>query len=412
MFLWLMIAFCCQPAISVTCSSSSCFQPSYCSQYIYAPRHKNRHALLAASSKQHEVIITSNNEQHNDCGDSSSSSSKTTSKVEQYMMMHHHQQRAKDLVTMLASDRTWRRLSHVYELTIAAAVSNNCRGNSGGGTCVDVGCDHGLLAIALASSGQFTQVSGTDVSPRALKDGAMANYERAMSLSVADIAVVDPDGLDDHSLLSSLPVLQSQMEFVVADGITDFEPGQADTICICGLGVYTILQILCPDSSHSSSGNDALSVEANDHNLLDRLGCTHLVLQPTGTDTRPRNMIKLYDELRKIGWGVSEERIEYISSRWYITTSFARSRSLVGSAENDFFVKMPGESISQFGANAQNCTNEFEDNVGKDLVRMYAIYQNYVSYHKEFLQEELQVKPSLYENDKRWLQFCQDQGSQ
>jgi len=176
------------------------------------------------------------------------------------------------------------------------------------------------------------------------------------------------------------------------------------------------LQILCPTSSDNrSSGNDALSVEANGDNLLDRLGCTHLVLQPTGTDTRPRNMIKLYDELRKIGWAVSEERIEYISSRWYITTSFARSQSLVGNAENECFVKMPGESISQFfGANDQDCANESEDNVdvGKDLTRMYAIYQNYVSYHKEFLQQELQVKPSLYENDKRWLQFCQGQGSQ
>lgn len=313
---------------------------------------------------------------------------------------YHHLQRAKDLVTKLASDRTWRRLVHVYELATTASD------HSSGGSCVDVGCDHGLLAIALASSGQFAKVFGTDVSSRALHDGAVANYERASSLNVADVICTDHNvntqQTNDHS-----PVLQSQMEFFVADGITDFERAQAkaNTICICGLGVYTILQILCPTTSGNNDARpkSAKEQDRRQYHLLDRLGCTRLVLQPTGTDTRPRNMIKLYDELHKIGWDVSEERIDNSSDRWYITASFIRSQSL-GSVENGSAMRMPCESISRYNIAT---LDDGGGGVSKDLAKMYEVYQNYVSYHKELLQRELQVKTSLYENDKRWLHFCE-----
>lgn len=67
--------------------------------------------------------------------------------------------------------RSWRRLRHLVDL---ACLCNIQQVRS----IADVGCDHGLVSLALAVSGRFDHVVGVDVSEAALNKGAIALFDR------------------------------------------------------------------------------------------------------------------------------------------------------------------------------------------------------------------------------------------
>ena len=85
-----------------------------------------------------------------------------------------------------------------------------------------------------------------------------------------------------------------------------------------------MVEILTQTATPSSSNSDDNIVDNASKFLLDDLGCQRLILQPT--NTRPRHLIRLYDTLRDMGWTVTDERIEYLSSRWYLSSCFVRQR--------------------------------------------------------------------------------------
>jgi tRNA (adenine22-N1)-methyltransferase len=217
-------------------------------------------------------------------------------------------------------------------------------------TIADVGCDHGLLAISLSLSGRFERVVGVDVSERALQDGAITLYQKLLDT----LNTEERWERNGQQQKNFLPI-----EFRMGDGLKALLPGEADAVCIAGMGVDSMIQILEADE-------------------MDRVGCKKLILQPT--NTRPRNLLRLYDCLALMGWGVRDESIEYLSSRWYMSTSFEPQTI------NDNRLRVPGQMLAQLG----------------DETPMKQAYGRYVLHHQKWIEQDAQGGP-VQENDKRWL---------
>ena len=224
-------------------------------------------------------------------------------------------------------ERAWKRLRHLVDLT-----SPESR------TVADIGTDHGLLALALASSGAFRGVIGVDCSESALRDGAQT--------------------------LPKLPGLS----FREGDGLKALNKGEADTVCVAGMGVNTMKTIL---GATDSSGNW----------LLDELQTHQLVLQPT--NSRPRNLHRLYTNLQNMGWQVDNERIEYLSKRWYLSSSFARK-------ENAGLL-LPGDKLVERGKR-----NERDATMDKD-------FRGWVAHHCRWIQQDQARGHCIDKADLEWL---------
>lgn len=183
---------------------------------------------------------------------------------------------------------------------------------------VDVGTDHGLLAGALAITGCFEKVLGVDVSSNALCNGGFELLSRLEEFP-DQYGRVDGEGLGSHGTLP--------LDFRLSDGLEKVQIGEADSVCIAGMGVNVMNKIL------STSMDGVLHV--------DRLQCQQLILQPT--NSRPRNLMMLYHTLQVGGWVLQDERIEKLSGRWYISSIFGRpgnsshsSKKTKNIAEYDF----------------------------------------------------------------------------
>jgi tRNA A22 N-methylase len=205
--------------------------------------------------------------------------------------------KAREAFSMFARQgRAWRRLSHLVDLSIIGSNNESISANDfNNKTIVDLGTDHGLLAMGLTLSGKFRKVIGVDASDQALKSGALSLLEQVQTRCFQK---------EDGRFTFDTPV-----EFRHGDGLKALKGGEADIVCIAGIGVNTILQIL-----NQSTTGGALE--------LDRIRCMELILQPT--NSKPRNLMLLYTTLQERGWRVDGERIEKISSRWYVTTHFTR----------------------------------------------------------------------------------------
>lgn len=191
---------------------------------------------------------------------------------------------AKEALDHLARrGKSWKRLRHLVYLAVSNPPTR---------TVADVGTDHGLLAMAFAVTGKYERVFGVDVSTRALQNGAWKLHQQFTAQTTTNA--------------TTLPV-----DFFESDGLSNLRRGQADTVCIAGMGVHTIVEILTKRNSTSQQL------------LLDELNCQRLVLQPT--NSKPQHLIRLYDTLRDMGWGAQDERIEYLSSRWYLSSIFERT---------------------------------------------------------------------------------------
>jgi tRNA A22 N-methylase len=245
-------------------------------------------------------------------------------------------QLAQNAFSLLArSNKSWKRLGHLVELgcSIPTPVSS----------IADIGCDHGLLTVGLAVSGTFERVVGVDVSPLALKNALSLQRE-----------------------LDARPGLDLNIEFRLGDGIAALGNSEIDVICLAGMGGTTMKSILTPEE-------------------LDRVGCQHILIQPT--NSRPRNLCKLYDYLQDMGWDLCEERIEYLSSRWYISTRFSRNEIITQkSSDCNTSNALPGSCLELLS----KC----------DL--MSHTYNGYVEHHISWLKRDLQVT-QICEEEKRWL---------
>ena len=223
-----------------------------------------------------------------------------------------------------------------------------------GGSVVDVGTDHGLLALALAQQqhASFTHVTGVDRSLAALEQGAFPLLLEQKQQSVPN-----------------------RLSFQQGDGLQGFgNKGDADTVCIAGMGVHSMLRIL-----RAATAN-----------------VQRLVLQPT--NSRPKNLMLLYESLLLSSdadsgggrWVVQEERIDYLASRWYWTTLFVRKQDATPLLQQ----QQPG------------CCLVSHDGGGDDT------FDAWVQHHCQWIQQtrELDDSPTTKNERERrwWVQFCEN----
>lgn len=254
--------------------------------------------------------------------------------------------------------RSWRRLGHLVDMAIDNPISSIR-------TIADVGTDHGLLAMGLALSGRFDKVLGIDVSEQALQNGAISLLGNVLT-NVNDKKKTMPGIIKDKTSLENI------IEFRVGNGLSAAKNGEADAVCIAGMGVHTMIKIIQQASKDGVS--DA-----------ERVGCQQLLLQPT--NTRPRNLIMLYDVLQEAGWRVAEERIEKLSSRWYISTSFIKGDLLQNAGEEYNVAQLPCFKLLELD--------------GSDPMR--AVFDHYKRHHIDWIKDDAKASGIMFEDDKRWL---------
>jgi len=270
---------------------------------------------------------------------------------------------AQQAVNLLAQrNKTWKRLAHLVELATSSDMNHQ--------SIADIGCDHGLLSIALASSGKFEQVVGADISQRALEDGALEFHRKVMEVLERE----------RDETISSLPV-----EFRVGNGLEPLRPGEADAVCLAGMGVDTMLCIL-----NSPVPGDEQNNSRTRH--IDYLQCQSLYLQPP--TSRPSKLMKLYKELHNNGWILSDERIAKLKSRWYITCAFDRllpasttstSMHTTSTSDTEKEFLLPGHFLSL----SQDKDQKIE-------------YDAYVEHQFRWLNMDLQRNGSLSDDDMIW----------
>ena len=267
----------------------------------------------------------------------------------------------------------WQRLRHPFRFAMqfARAQQQQQRGSP---RVADVGCDHGVLAISLAVSGGFSRVLATDLSSNALQSGCAANLAKVRNYRLKK----GPSCDTERDVTASL-------ELRVGEGLRCIHPGEVDVVCICGMGAHTMLGILLEP--------------AGERLLLDQIGVQRLVLQPT--NSRPRNMVALYSDLQRFGWGLSQEAIEMVAGRWYITAAFTKRFSSSNATAN-------GPSASGGGARATypgECLAVLEQGVP-----MLEVYKDYVRHHVRWLERDLANNPTPALTDVQWLKKVKASG--
>ena len=292
---------------------------------------------------------------------------------------------AKTTMEMLSSsrrsfNRTWTRMSPLMELVLSASMQDCEELNSDNKmlsrtklrSIADIGCDHGLLSLSLASMAWSTsqslkdkentirclsKVTGSDISSSALS-GALFSLNK-INESLSRKPIVDGKLTEEESLESvKLPV-----DFRVGNGLSTLQTGEADGVILAGMGVHTMIEIL-------TGCND-----------LDRLDTNYLFLQPT--NSRPRHLLMLYAALQEDTgpWELRDENVVYLGGRWYINAHFKRRHpnSMTTFLFPGHFLKTKDDETA-------------------------AIYESYVMHHINWLKQNYNSKGSLEVDDCRWLQ--------
>lgn len=231
----------------------------------------------------------------------------------------------------------------------------------------DIGTDHGLLAVGLGLSGYDTV--GVDLSEQALDKGG-----RKLLRDVTDYRQKRKES-------DILPV-----EFRCGDGLEALHPGEADVVCIAGVGVHTVMDIL---------GKRGRGKEQN--LLLNVIDSQQLCVQPT--NSRPKHLMLLYDGLDGIGWRVCEERISYVSSRWYISSAFRRVTD--ESVTSQQVANLPGEFLMTGQARGQS---HHKTSVDDEIERSQDIFQCYVEHHRKWIERDAEIKGHISDDERRWLE--------
>ncbi|CEM11380.1 unnamed protein product [Vitrella brassicaformis CCMP3155] len=153
-----------------------------------------------------------------------------------------------------------------------------------GSPAADIGCDHGLLAAHLVHSGRCPNAIAIDRSSSSC-EAARSTVER-------------------FALSHAVDVRQG-------DGLTALSAGEVDTVCVAGMGVGGILDIL---KGPPQADSDPLSREDS---LLRSLRIRTLVVQPQ--TPRLGSLYALRRWLQVHQWPINEERLVVIGKRLYVT---------------------------------------------------------------------------------------------
>jgi tRNA A22 N-methylase len=254
---------------------------------------------------------------------------------------------ARDAFARLANrGKSWKRLRFLVDMAVRRVQTDDAAERPLGGIA-DVGTDHGLLAFGLAATGRFQRVVGIDVSDRSLRDGALKLNNEVTNLTGSSLKV----------------------DFRVSDGLEGLAQGEADTICIAGMGVATMIDIL---STKALQGDY----------LLDELGCNRLILQ--STSCKQRQLMRLYEHLHEMNWPVRDEMICLLSSRFYMSTLFER-----GAAENGCNA-LPGSMLR----------NRLERSADEE---MRTVFHEWLIHNRNWIRIVEQQSGRVHELEQRWL---------
>ena len=250
---------------------------------------------------------------------------------------------------------TWVRFQPLVEMALEMNDSHCSSSRSRRSNLADLGTDHGLLALGLAATNHFDAVTGVDASRRALENGAWATVAQWKNRGIP-------------------PLPTSLQPFLHGDGLQachhHHHCGQTDMICLAGMGVNTMQDILT-------------AVDNDTGNLLINI-CNVKVVLTQPTNTRPRNLIALYTCLvGQLGFAVQQEHLCHLSGRWYVSTAFVRREK---QASNTTTVLTTDDlPLSHYR--------------GKDP----ALRQGYVNHHVNWLQKELGQAGKLRGREDEWL---------
>jgi tRNA A22 N-methylase len=201
------------------------------------------------------------------------------------------------------------------------------------------------------------------------------------------------------------------IEFRLGDGLHVVD--QADIICIAGMGVHSMVNILHQEQSQQTrrrrpppppqqqqqqqlSAAETNAPDGEDSLTLSRIGCTRLILQPT--NSRPRHLMVLYNRLQETGWMVEDERIEKLSSRWYITTSFRKQTqsniNIVTEEQSSTKVVLPGSILSTTLTSSH---------------AMYQVFEEYCHHHTMWIEEDSKARRRIDPEEAHWLDHFRNQ---
>jgi tRNA A22 N-methylase len=164
----------------------------------------------------------------------------------------------------------------------------------------DIACDHCTLSIALLKSGVAQRVIAVDVCASPLATGR-AKATRLLA-----------------------PALRTCLELRLGDGLGPLTLADGvGTVCVVGVGAYSVLQILDPAAPEIPQGMNAdrltgrlVSPALKNSSAAGpivtacaarALGVQRLVLQPV--DSRPHQMAPLRRWLRASGWRIADETL-------------------------------------------------------------------------------------------------------
>jgi len=145
----------------------------------------------------------------------------------------------------------------------------------------DVGSDHGLLALKLASNEHVNHVYCIDNSMLALKNGIYQNMQKFDNEVKNRLEIRNGDGLS--------PIVK--------------EKKKVETVILAGLGAHTINSILNVD--------------------LAALGCKQVIIQPFPCNFK--DLLPLYQSIlnQHSKWSISDMAIDYEKRQFYLTSVFS-----------------------------------------------------------------------------------------
>lgn len=135
-----------------------------------------------------------------------------------------------------------------------------------GSTVFDCGCDHGLIPIWLVQSGISVHVIASDIA-----EGPLSSAEKNIELNR----------------------LHDSIETRLSDGIEKYDPGEADTLIIAGMGGPLMLSIISRDRRKTSAFK-------------------HFIFQPQSAVEDFRRDIRLF------GMSVIEEKDIFEDGKYYV----------------------------------------------------------------------------------------------
>jgi len=109
-------------------------------------------------------------------------------------------------------------------------------------------------------------------------------------------------------------------------------------------------------------------------------------LQPT--NARPRNLIFLYEGLKEIGWYNADERIEFVSSRWYLSSSFTKRMQ----PDHPEFDSLPGAKLFQTLMSSDRSDGQCQ-----------SPFQSYLIHHCKWLNQDFKIAGQLHGGEDQWL---------